>query len=76
MLDGEELVTWLVERDLLPVSTEQEFLVQVRRHLDGEAIAPVRPDVHDALRAHLVVDAIYRSARSSGAPVPLPAVAA
>ncbi len=72
VLDGDELVSWLVERDLLPVSTEQEFLVQVRRGLDGEPTAPVHPDVHDALRAHVVVDAIYRSAGLGGAPVELP----
>lgn len=73
VLDGDELVAWLVERDLLPVSTEQEFLVQVRRGLDGLSTERVRPDVQDALRAHVVVDAIYRSASADGAPVELPA---
>jgi predicted dehydrogenase len=65
VLDGDELVAWLVERDLLPVSTEQEFLVQVRRGLDGLST--------ERVRAHVVVDAIYRSASAGGAPVELPA---
>ncbi len=72
VLDGEELVQWLSDRGIDPVSTEQEFLVQVRRSLDGEPAEQVRPDVRDALRAHQVVDAIYRSAGEGGAPVALP----
>ena len=71
VLDGDELVQWLTDRGIDPVSTEQEFLVQVRRSMQGGPAERVRPDVHDALRAHEVVDAIYRSAAGGGAPVGL-----
>ena len=71
VLDGEELVEWLSDRGVDPASTEQEFLVQVRRGLEGAPVERVRPDVRDALRAHEVVDAVYRSARAGGAPTDL-----
>jgi predicted dehydrogenase len=73
VLDGEPLVRWLADRGIDPVSTEQEFLVEVRRGLQGAVPRRVRPDVHDALRAHQLVDAVYRSASAAGAPVALPA---
>lgn len=72
VLDGEPLVQWLLDRGIDPVSTEQEFLVQVRRSAEGATTQRVRPDVRDALRAHEVVDAIYRSAAAGGTPVELP----
>lgn len=71
VLDGEGLMQWLAGRGIDPVSTEQEFLVQVRRGTAGEPVERVCPDVRDALRAHEVVDAIYRSAADGGAPVAL-----
>jgi predicted dehydrogenase len=71
VLDGDELIQWLSDRGIDPVSTEQEFLVQVRRSMQGEDVQRVRPDVRDALRAHEVVDAVYRSAADGGVPVGL-----
>ncbi len=72
VLDGEALVTWLRERAVRLVSAEQEFLVAVRERLDGGRPGRLRPDVHDALRAHELVDAVYRSAGSDGAAVAVP----
>ena len=69
VLDGDELVTWLRGRAVPLVSAEQEFLVAVRERLDGAAPARLRPDVHDAVRAHELVDAVYRSAGSDGSMV-------
>lgn len=64
LLDGDQLIGWLQARDVDLRSTEQDFLVQVRNHLEGRPVIRVRPDVDDALRAHEVIDAIYRSAAS------------
>ena len=64
VLDGDELVAWLQARGVDLCSTEQDFLVQVRNQLEGRPVSRVRPDVRDALRAHEIVDAIYRSAAS------------
>lgn len=70
-LDGDELMAWLAERGIELRSTETEFLAQVRRSLAGEPVERVRPDVADAVRAHRVVDALYRSAADGGSPVGL-----
>lgn len=72
VLDNDELVRWLLDRGITLASTEQDFLTQVQRVLDGGTAERVRPDVHDALRAHQVVDAVYRSAAAAGTPVDLP----
>lgn len=72
LLANDELVRWLLDRGVALASAEQEFLVAVRRVLDGGPVERVRPDVHDALRAHQVVDAVYRSAAAGGVPVELP----
>ena len=71
VLDGDELVAWLAERGVPLVSAEQRFLESVRA---GGATATGRlsPDVHDALRAHVLVDAVYRSAAQGGVPVEVP----
>jgi myo-inositol 2-dehydrogenase/D-chiro-inositol 1-dehydrogenase len=42
----------------------------IRAVTDGR---PAQPDFEDALRAHVVVDALYRSAAAGGAPVEVPA---
>ena len=73
VLDGDDLVGWLVDRGIPLASAEQEFLVEVRRGIDGEPVSRLRPDVRDALRAHELVDAVYRSARDGGAVVEVPA---
>ncbi len=69
VLDGDELVTWLRDRAVPLVSAEQRFLVAVRARLDGADPTRLRPDVHDALRAHALVDAVYRSAGADGSAV-------
>ena len=71
VLDNDELVRWLVDRGITLSSTEGDFLAAVQRVLDGGPVERVRPDVHDALRAHRVVDAVYRSAGTGGEPVAL-----
>ena len=47
-------------------------LVAVRVHLDGGTPGRLRPDVEDALRAHVLTDATYRSATVGGDPVAVP----
>ena len=72
VLDGDGLVEWLRDRAVPLVSAEQEFLVAVRERLEGGAPDRLHPDVHDALRAHELVDAVYTSARTGGASVDVP----
>lgn len=67
LLDGDDLVGWLESRGVELVTAEQNFLVAVRRSLAGEPVARLAPDVRDALRAHTLVDTVYRSAGSDGA---------
>ncbi len=72
-LEGDEIVDWLDHRDVPTESTETAFLHAVGQHLEGRKPARLRPDAADALRAHQVVDAMYRSAAAGGAPVDVPA---
>jgi hypothetical protein len=54
-------------------STESSLLAAVAG-LGATGVADdLHPDVRDALRAHVVVDALYRSAASGGAAVGVPA---
>lgn len=69
---GEEMVPWLAERGILTPSAESEFLRAVQVHLDGDVPGRLRPDVEDALRAHVLTDATYRSAAVGGDPVAVP----
>lgn len=69
VLDGDALVAWLAERAVALRSTEQDFLEAARAFHDGGGVRRVEPDVQDALRAHVVVDAMYRSSAAGGAPV-------
>jgi predicted dehydrogenase len=71
-LEASELISWLQDRGVRPTSTEQRLLAAVAAAGRGEEVAPLRPDVEDALRAHVVVDAIYRSAAADGAAVQVP----
>ena len=64
----DDLIEWMAARGIASESAETTFLRAVRDPSGGRP----RPDVRDALRAHVLVDAIYRSARSSGAPVAIP----
>jgi predicted dehydrogenase len=71
VLEGDGLLRWLDERDVAVHSAQEQFLRAVRERLDGGDPRPPGPDVLDALRAHVVVDALYRSARDGGATVDL-----
>ena len=71
---GDDLVPWLTARGVATTSAEEEFLAAVQGHLDGGTPDRLRPDVEDALRAHVLADAVYRSARVGGDSVALPAV--
>jgi predicted dehydrogenase len=71
-LEGEALLAWLQGRGVVLRSAEDRFLAAVRAHRSGGVTSRLRPDVTDALRAHVVADAVYRSARADGAPVVVP----
>ena len=75
VLEGDALTAWLAERGVATPSAEQTFLQAVRVHLDGGVPDRLRPDVTDALRAHVLVDAVYRSAAVGGDPLAVPVVA-
>ena len=72
VLDGDDLVGWLADRGVPLVSTEQQFLTAVRASTSGRTVPAVDPDVHHALRAHVLADAVYRSSRGGGLPVTVP----
>jgi predicted dehydrogenase len=72
-LEGDGLLAWLGDRGVEVRSAEDRFLAAVRAHRAGGEPPRLRPDVTDALRAHIVADAVYRSARAGGAPVVVPA---
>ena len=71
-LADQVLCDWLVDRGVHLCSAEQEFLAAVAARLAGGAVPTLRPDVNDALRAHVVVDAMYRSAVAGGEMVGVP----
>lgn len=60
VLAGDELVEWLAIRGIDAESSENAFLRAVR---EGKASSPT---CSDALRAHVLVDAVYRSAAAGG----------
>ncbi len=74
VVEGDGITTWLQGRGISTESAEQTFLRAVRTGLDGGTPPRVRPDVTDALRAHVLADAVYRSARGDGGAVAVPAV--
>jgi predicted dehydrogenase len=68
--EGDALVEWLDSRGVELVSAEQLFLGSVEQSASrGGVVRRLRPDAGDALRAHVLVDAMYRSARAGGQPV-------
>lgn len=69
---GAELLEWLKERGIATRRAEETFLCGVEKHLSGADTGRLRPDVHDALRAHVLADATYRSASVDGDPVAVP----
>lgn len=60
--DAESLTPFLQSRGIEPVSAESNFLEAVA----GGSAHRLRPDAEDALRAHVLVDAMYRSAARDG----------
>jgi predicted dehydrogenase len=72
VLQGDELATWLADRGAATPSAEEQFLRAVRAHLDGGTPGRLRPDVGDALRAHVLADAVYRSAAVGGDALHIP----
>lgn len=65
--EGDALVEWLNSRGVELASAEQQFLGSLEQSAGGGGVARrLRPDAVDALRAHVVVDAMYRSAHSGG----------
>jgi predicted dehydrogenase len=65
-LEGDDLVRWLADRGVQVRSTETEFLEAVGELVPGAAGRVIVPGAPEALRAHLVVDAMYRSAAAGG----------
>ena len=64
-LQGEALLARVAELGLTPANADGSFVAAVA------AGAPASPDFADALRAHVVVDAAYRSAAAGGTAVAL-----
>ncbi|MFZ4518735.1 MAG: Gfo/Idh/MocA family protein [Microthrixaceae bacterium] len=73
VLEGDALRDWLTARDVDLRSAEEQFLTAVAAHLRGEAVGRLDPDPADALRAHVLADAVYRSAGGHGDQVAVPA---
>lgn len=67
VIDEDSILDWLSDREIEVVSAEERFL----RHVAGESGDP-GPSVEEALRAHVLVDAIYRSAADGGSTVATP----
>jgi predicted dehydrogenase len=65
-LEGRDLGQQVWEAGLAPVNPDEGFLDAVTRG------ATIGPDFESALRAHVVVDAAYRSAAEGGTPVAVP----
>ncbi len=66
-VQGEALLARADELGLTQVNPDGDFVVAVA---EGR---PASPDFADALRAHVIVDAAYRSAAAGGSPVEVPA---
>lgn len=71
-LEGDELIAWLEARKVPLQSAESQFLAAVRQHVEGGEPGDLDPDVHAALRAHIVVDQLYESARNGGSFLSVP----
>ncbi len=69
-LEGEALGQWLADRQIDVEWPQSRFLRAIRA---GDECSPT---FTDALRAHQVVDAAYRSAANGGASIPIPGRAA
>ncbi len=63
-IDGTTLEPWLHQRNAMPALLEESFLAAVAA--GGPSASPT---IADALRAHVLVDAAYRSAAAGGATI-------
>lgn len=63
-IEGEPMLQWLEERGVAAVSAEERFLSSI---VTGSGDGG--PTIRDALRAHVLVDAVYRSAEAGGVPI-------
>jgi len=63
VVDDATIEPWLAQRGIEPVIAEELFL----RAVEAGGPSP-GPTIEDAVRAHVVVDAVYRSAAEGGAP--------
>lgn len=68
-IEGAALDAWLVERGVDVTGAEESFLRAVTASMAGDASAAVSPSVGEAIRPHVLADAIYRSAANNGAAV-------
>lgn len=71
-LSGEDLMTWLADRDVDTRSAETWFLAALSVAADAVPTGPLDPSFDEALRAHVVADATYASMAAQGAVVPVP----
>jgi myo-inositol 2-dehydrogenase/D-chiro-inositol 1-dehydrogenase len=67
VVEGEALMAELDAHGVATRHPDRAFIEAV------QAGAPASPDMAEAIRAHLLVDAVYRSAAASGAAVEIPA---
>jgi predicted dehydrogenase len=65
-VEGADLLAAVGATDPIADNPDAAFIRAVQRS------EPAWPDVHDALRAHVVADAIYRSAAAGGSVVAVP----
>lgn len=63
-IDDATIVPWLAQRGVRPVAAEQQFLEAV---VAGGPSPD--PTIGDAVRAHVLADAVYRSAAAGGAAI-------
>ena len=68
-LMGAELEAWLEDKGIDLTGAEESFLRAVSASMAGDAGASASPSVGEAIRPHVLADAIYRSAVANGAPV-------
>jgi len=72
VVGGADMVPWLATRGIRTPSAEDDFLAAVSTRMEGGPPPRLRPDMDDALRAHVLTDATYRSAAARGEPVEVP----
>ena len=64
--EGAALEAWLAARGVDVASAEEDFLAAVTASMAGDERATVSPSIAEAIRPHVLADAIYRSAAGNG----------